>query len=130
MWRKRSNVDNQYGDYGFVRIISEDYSKWQENAEVILVDHFPMAKDGEVKVLMTRWIVKFTEHFGDGDKEEELKELKGDYYMHYNQEAQDLHDIAYYCADGFSRWGATERIENPSEEQISEFLKKHQIEIL
>src|SRR5687767_8589433 len=117
MWRK-FDQSNEYGDYGFVRLISEDYSKWMDNAEVILVDHFPMAKEGEVKRLVTRWMIRLTEHFSDGNKEDEFNELKEEYTSHYGKEPKDFYDIVFYCADAFSRWGAIERIENPSEEDL------------
>ncbi|MFF2532287.1 hypothetical protein ACFVS2_25595 [Brevibacillus sp. NPDC058079] len=128
MWEKRVNRNNGYGDYGFVRIISEDYTVWQDNAEVILVDHFPMAKEGETKVLMTKWIIRFTEHFGDGEKEEEWGELKEEYVSHYGEPPNNITDIAFYCADGWSRWNAIERIENPTVDEIKQYLNKHGVE--
>ncbi|MDP9675314.1 hypothetical protein J2W97_001297 [Paenibacillus jamilae] len=123
MWKKYLKDEN--GDYGFVKLISDDYTTWRENAEVILVDHFPKVKDGETKVLLSRRTIRFTQFFGSGDIEEEFEELKTEYVLHYGKEPTDVTDMAFFCADGWSRWSADERIENPSEEAIKEYLKKH-----
>ncbi|MNK43714.1 hypothetical protein D3C87_624290 [compost metagenome] len=117
MWKEYRDRET----LGYVNMINEDYSKFQENAEVILLDTF---KEGER--LLSRKIIRFTEYFGS-DPEEGMIELKEDFKQHYGKEPETILDVAYYCADGWSRWSADERIENPSDEAIEEYLKKQGI---
>jgi hypothetical protein len=122
MWEKRIKPN---GDYGFVRVISEDYSLLHDNAEVILVDHFPQNND--LRVLLTKSTIKFREHFGSGANDEEFEELKDEYAKCYKEEPSGTADMAYFCADDSSRWNAEERIENPTPIEISNYLTKHGI---
>ncbi|MWV44912.1 hypothetical protein GRF59_14920 [Paenibacillus sp. HJL G12] len=118
MWKEYRDRET----VGYVKMINEDYSKYQENAEVILLDTF---KEGEK--LLSRKVIRFTEYFGS-DPEEGMSELKEDFKQHYGKEPESLLDIAYYCADGWSRWSTDERIDNPSEEVIHGYFKKHRID--
>ncbi|MBX4152287.1 hypothetical protein [Paenibacillus lautus] len=106
---------------GYVKMISENYKEHCDNAEVILLDTF---KDG--KRLLSRKIIRFTEYFGT-DPEDGIGELKEDFKDNYGKQAKDLIDLAFYCADGWSRWSADERIESPSDEIIKDYFKQHGI---
>lgn len=118
MWKEYKERET----IGYVSMISEDYSKYLDNATVILLDTF---NDGTR--LLTKKTIKFTEYFGS-DYEDGMNELKEDFKEHYNKEPETLFDVAFFCADGWSRWSANERIENPSDEEIKVFMKSNNIE--
>lgn len=113
MWKKYESID---GGYGYVKMISENYSKYTVNAEVILINSLTSL------LLVTHHTIRFVEFFTGFDG---LVETIGDYIDRYNKEPEGMMDIAFYCADGWSLWNADERIENPSKEEIEEYLKKH-----
>jgi hypothetical protein len=73
-------------------------------------------------------MIRFIEYFGD-DPYEGMEALKDDFVNHYGKEPEALIDLAYYCADGWSRWNATERVENPSDEEVRSYLQNHAIDM-